>query len=1016
MEQPTEKDDSHQAAVDGPANAPLQGDKTFVSYDALDFTQLGLKRVLSFGFCIWAFMTAFLWRRYRLTFEMSDAEQPLTLFSENALYYSFYLDVVRAPSWLQALQSLLYDRRSEHPDTINALERFNIYPELLLGLVYRSLRFVLGHKIEMLVRTPFNFYAANIICFQGLGVGCVCVLASLVGNSFLCGISCFGFFWGNFYHRLILRTDALALREHWGLPFLWMNVIAIFVMLQRHVRLRDQGKIYGPLLATVVTAIGLMLTWQFGVFILTTQVAALFGMCLLGYPMSIVIRRIVAFYVFSLLIAFAFMFAPKYLAFSFFPHVAVSVFLSLWWCPRHTAKPKSFPGWLLIVDFRRGLVSLAICALIRCALLPFDKDDAHVYRLLMYHLGLARNTFDSNIYILGQTEFLPLSSTLANHMRSSGVLFVAGLMAAAVLLFISSEVVFVHRFSTKCWEMFLRYDDGLAPTLSSKGRRMDKADLCGQSHTVRAKARPVSTKTPISAHSDAQKTSEESYISALSPGLCYLFLQALCFTALMLLIARLRVLALPLLCVLASLVASASFWRACIGRAVTAPRLISALRHSVGKRTQRVLKIAAFLVLAILSLMPFYIKLPLNEMLISVPALENANNQSRQRLLEWLSNNVPPGSGIMADMTTSAVIRAALPSLRIVVHPQYENVGIRRRVQFSYGVAACPPMAMYNRLLRDVYKADYLVQNSFRCSVPPNSTTSVFDVADKIDEFQFQCTPGISQEQRFCFRTLFDNNRFFNLVYANEIFSVLKRVESSGVLQQAAFSPSGTPGEYESFNWKEEILKRSSWQPWIDRCRRNDPHCGANIAGIGMRMLERHQLTQVATFLHTVAAEEFSDADTMEQYALYLDFNLRNPSAAEKYYRMAVSVHPPSLTRAVQFALFLQENGKGTEEFLNAAKEVITATKALSSNTGELLKEEDNICRGAVLLQLLANDMSHNMTGDIRKQLNEAAHGLWLKASEINIQNGCVVQHWQLFEGKSLPTARRIFHFFMGKL
>ena len=39
---------------------------------------------------------------------------------------------------------------------------------------------------------------------------------------------------------------------------------------------------------------------------------------------------------------------------------------------------------------------------------------------------------------------------------------------------------------------------------------------------------------------------------------------------------------------------------------------------------------------AALSLMPFFVKLPFNEMLTAFPALENANNTSKQRLFEWL--------------------------------------------------------------------------------------------------------------------------------------------------------------------------------------------------------------------------------------------------------------------------------------------------------------------------------------------------------------------------------------------
>lgn len=37
-----------------------------------------------------------------------------------------------------------------------------------------------------------------------------------------------------------------------------------------------------------------------------------------------------------------------------------------------------------------------------CAL-SFEKDDAHVFSLLMYHLGFSKDTFDSSIYILGHT-------------------------------------------------------------------------------------------------------------------------------------------------------------------------------------------------------------------------------------------------------------------------------------------------------------------------------------------------------------------------------------------------------------------------------------------------------------------------------------------------------------------------------------------------------------------------------------------------------------------------------------
>lgn len=38
---------------------------------------------------------------------------------------------------------------------------------------------------------------------------------------------------------------------------------------------------------------------------------------------------------------------------------------------------------------------------------------------------------------------------------------------------------------------------------------------------------------------------------------------------------------------------------------------------------------------------------------------------------------------------------------------------------------------------------------------------------------------------------------------------------------------------------------------------------------------------------------------------------------------MAASIQPPSLTRAVQYALYLQETGKEKEQFVDAATAVV---------------------------------------------------------------------------------------------
>lgn len=55
-------------------------------------------------------------------------------------------DFVDAPDLAAGLQGMTHDTRVEYPDTINALSRFNIVPELAVGALYRAFR-SLGYPV-----------------------------------------------------------------------------------------------------------------------------------------------------------------------------------------------------------------------------------------------------------------------------------------------------------------------------------------------------------------------------------------------------------------------------------------------------------------------------------------------------------------------------------------------------------------------------------------------------------------------------------------------------------------------------------------------------------------------------------------------------------------------------------------------------------------------------------------------------------------------------------------------------
>lgn len=64
--------------------------------------------------------------------ELRPEEKGFNLYSEQSFYYSYYADLVAADNPARQILELTRDARAEYPNEINALERFNIYPEVCL--------------------------------------------------------------------------------------------------------------------------------------------------------------------------------------------------------------------------------------------------------------------------------------------------------------------------------------------------------------------------------------------------------------------------------------------------------------------------------------------------------------------------------------------------------------------------------------------------------------------------------------------------------------------------------------------------------------------------------------------------------------------------------------------------------------------------------------------------------------------------------------------------------------------
>lgn len=60
--------------------------------------------------------------------------------TESGLYYSYFKQYVEAPDFTTAMHRYTRDNKTEFPNEVNILERFNIYQEFFLGVIYKIIK------------------------------------------------------------------------------------------------------------------------------------------------------------------------------------------------------------------------------------------------------------------------------------------------------------------------------------------------------------------------------------------------------------------------------------------------------------------------------------------------------------------------------------------------------------------------------------------------------------------------------------------------------------------------------------------------------------------------------------------------------------------------------------------------------------------------------------------------------------------------------------------------------------
>ncbi|KAM6338561.1 protein C-mannosyl-transferase DPY19L1 [Podargus strigoides] len=289
-------------------------------------------------FLLAAFAGALHWCHITTLFEndrhfshLSTLEREMAFRTEMGLYYSYFKIIIEAPSFWNGVWTIMNDRLTEYPLVINTLQRFNLYPEVVLASWYRIYTAVmdfLGVPTKMCwtvnrgkglspvescegLGDPASFYVAVIFLLNGLMMSLFFIYGTYLSGSRLGGlVTVMCFFFNHGECTRVMWTPPL--RESFSYPFLVLQMLLLTYIL------RIPNINTGSLIALCVSNIFFMLPWQFAQFVLLTQIASLFAVCIMGYIDSCKLQKILSAHMVSLVVCFILMFGNSMLLTSYY--------------------------------------------------------------------------------------------------------------------------------------------------------------------------------------------------------------------------------------------------------------------------------------------------------------------------------------------------------------------------------------------------------------------------------------------------------------------------------------------------------------------------------------------------------------------------------------------------------------------------------------------------------------------------------------------------------------------------
>ncbi|CAK1556034.1 unnamed protein product [Leptosia nina] len=670
---------------------------------------------------------------------LSDLEREMSFRTEMGFYYSYYKTVVEEQPFVAGISKLMYDRTVEYPKEVNAFNRFNIHPEVLVGALYRYLEPWLNtttyRECHMVDRGPgyepvkscvglghpIFFYLEAVWVFAGVNVAALFLHASALSESFLGGYLAVVQYFAN--HAECTRVQwAPNERENWAGPLLLLQAYLLTVQIQDKKKNTIQLQI-GVFILNCLC----LLFWQFSQFIFLTQIAIFFVM----EQLRVIDSRHLSIFLHShycgLHMAILLLQGNTMLKTSLYAclFLVVSVYCLFFSSLRIKVQNRLdffVESWLVLLR-----VCIVACASVYLKKLLSDflevQEDTHVWEIL-YSKLTDYKTFHTLMYTCSDVfDFLPLTS-LGNMIKT----------------FLIPYVLFGVVNSVYYW-LSVKETEDVDSKESDKERLIDDEDSGIDNSSDLKIKKNTNLDVLVQDVRDKEVDGLVLFMSRLSvdAAIFYNVSQMVVYGVMAALVMRLKLLFTTQMCLLSSLVFKNKYY------------------NIYPKPVSKCMK-----VILVLGAVPMLWSL-VNNVSKEMSHIGEFNDYQQEELLLWISKQAPGAYAGSMPILAAVMLSTRRP---VVAHPHYEHIEARERAYAVYKMyGRFSPHELYQGLSK--LRATYLIVENKYCYGRSSKGCSFADIWDVE-------APSLRKEPRLCDTLLTTPVEHFYPLFKNGHYSVFR--------------------------------------------------------------------------------------------------------------------------------------------------------------------------------------------------------------------------------------------------